>query len=156
MGIHPGSPASMFLRTIVQLETYKHPITTPLAPIEYIAPLLQAVAISFATDLDLHSERVFSYGVQGADELSLVWRQNQRDSHTLERIVQTLSNGLSALEWSQGVSTRIEQLHQEHITLLQSSRSLSQNIKDSLQQTSSLQSIKETQKGLQQADSVRR
>ena len=71
VGMYPGSLASMFLRTIAQLETYKHPITTPLAPIEYIAPLLQTVATSFATDLDLHSERVFS---DVADELSLVWR----------------------------------------------------------------------------------
>lgn len=54
------------------------------------------------------------------------------------------------------VSTRVEQLRQEYITLLQSSRSLGQNIKDYLQQASHLQSIKETQKGLQPADSVRR
>lgn len=106
--------------------------------------------------LDLHSERVFSYGIQGADELFLIWIQNQRDCHRLERVIQTLSNGLSAVEWSQGVSTRTEQLRQEYITLLKSSRSLGQNIKDFLQQASHLQSIKETQKGLQPADSVKR
>ena len=54
-----------------------------------------------------------------------------------------------------GVSTRVEQLCQEYITLPPSSRSLGQNIKDFLQQASHLQSIKETQKGLQPADSVR-
>ena len=154
--MRPDSPGPVFLSAVSQLETYKHPFTTTLAPIEYVAPLLQAAAIDFATELDRDTERILSEPAQSAESLSLMWRENQRSSQRLESIVRNILKGLSTAGWSQGVSTRITKLHQEYSALLQSSRSVGQSIKDSIQQISNLQFILETQKGLQQADSVRR
>ena len=155
-GTLPHSPGSVFLRMIDDLKNHKHPVTTILASIEYVAPLLQAAAIEFATELDHGIERIFSQFDEKTDALSQIWKETQKRSLMLERIVQNLSNGVSDPEWSQGSSNRSINLHQEYILLLQSSRSLAQDINASIQQISSLQSIRETQKSLQQADSVRR
>lgn len=150
----PGSPGPLFLSKIAQLETYKCPTTTPLAPIEYIAPLLEAAAVRFATILNGSTEASLS-NAPGLDTLSAVL-ENHKNSQMLQGIIQNLSNGLSTAEWTQGGSTRTERLRQEYIILLQQTRSLVQHMKDTIQQKSSLQSIEETKKSLQQADSVRR
>ena len=152
--VEPDSPGPIFLSKIAQLEAFKRPITVTLAPIEYITPLLEAAAIEFATHLD--SSTVFSISGGSEMETLSVVRRNQSNSQMLEAIIQNLSNSLSTAEWSQGPSTRAEHLLQEYIILLQSNKSLSQHTKDIIQQKSSLQSIEETKKGLQQADSVRR
>ena len=153
-GAHPDSPGPVFVSKMAQLEALKRPITATLAPIEYITPLLEAVAIQFATLLDSRTESSLSED-PGSETLSVVIG-NQSKSQMLESIIRNLSNGLSTTEWSQGPSTRAEHLLQEYIILLQSNKSLSQHMKDIIQQKSSLQSIEETKKGLQQADSVRR
>ncbi|KAL9065681.1 MAG: hypothetical protein Q9161_008067 [Pseudevernia consocians] len=136
------------------VDALKRPITTTLAPIEYTAPLLQAAAIEFATGLDLWTEEILQE-TSGLENLPTILEM-QTSSQMLECIIQNLSNSLSTAEWSQGSSTRTEQLLQEYIILLKSTISLGQHVKDLIQQEGSLQSIKETKKGLQQADSVRR
>ncbi len=153
-GVRPQSPGPIFLSKMAQLEAFKRPITATLAPIEYITPLLEAAAIEYATRLDFRRETDLS-GELGLEALPVVIGY-QSKTQRLEAIIQNLSNGLSTAEWSQGPSTRAEHLLQEYIILLQSNKSLSQYTKDIIQQRSSLQSIEETKKGLQQTDSVRR
>ena len=58
VGVRSDRPGPIFLSQLAQLETYKCPITTTLAPIEYTAPLLQAAAIEFATGLDFWTEEI--------------------------------------------------------------------------------------------------
>ena len=105
LGLHTDSPASMFLNALSQLETYKCPSTT-LAPIDYVAPLLQTAAIAFATTLDADTE-----------SLSRMWRENQRYSYLMDGIIKSIEKGLSTPAWPEGVMTRITKLHLEHNAL---------------------------------------
>lgn len=155
LGAPSDSPGPIFLSKMAQLETYKRPITTVLAPIEYAAPLLQAAAIEFATHLDRSTEEILQRMSGRFENLPVIF-QLQRSSQMLKYIVQNLSNSLCTAEWSQGSSTRTEQLLQEYIILSKSTKSLGQDVKDLIQQESGFLSIQETKKGLQQADSVRR
>jgi len=156
MGMRENSPGTLLLRAIFDVENDRHPSAVALAPIECVAPLLQAAAIVSATRLEEESESLFAYRTQSADLLYLTWKRNQKLSHMLECIVKILANGLGAAGWCQGSAIQTKRLHQEYIALLQSSISLSQNIQSSIQLISSSQSIRETQKGLQEADSVKR
>lgn len=82
VGIHPDMLGPMFLSTLAQLEIYKHPITTHLAPIEYIAPLLQAAAICFANDLDRNTEKdLFLCGRERRRSLPCMGTNSKRSPH---------------------------------------------------------------------------
>ena len=156
MGMRSDSPGPVFLRAISDSKNHGRPSAETLAPIECVAPLLQAAAITFATQLERLNAELLGVGSDNADVLAYNWKDNKKSSHMLEGIVKTMASGLDAAEWSQGSSAQTTKLHQQYRELLQSSTSLGQNIQNSIQQINSLQSIRETQKGLQQADSVRR
>jgi len=157
LGTSPQWPGPVFLGKMLQLKAYKYPIATTLAPIEYVAPLLQSAASTFAESLGSASDRLSSDRSLSAESLSTYWKRTKRYTLMLENVVQNLSNGLSATEWCDGPPpNRSTRLHQEYTALLRTTRSLGEDMKDTIQYVSSMQTIQETQRGLQQADSVRR
>lgn len=159
MGIRADMPAMAFTRALSRLQISERPLTEKIAPIEYMAPLLHAAAIEFATRLDRKREHVLPSQQQReeAEKLAESWRELQTRSQMLDGVSRSLSKALRTPEWSQGLSKkRISRLHQEYMALIELNRSVGEQIRDTVQQMSSLQSILETKRGLQQADSVKR
>ena len=160
LGGYPDSPISVFLRAVSGAEVHQHGVEGNIAPIEYVAPLFHAMAVAAATRLESAYERFFHGTVTmttyTAEDISELWGWNQEDSHRLEGIIKALWNALSSAEWSQGSSSWTARLHGEYIELLRASTGLSENYQSHLQQCSFRQTIRETQKGLQQADSLRK
>lgn len=156
MGIREDMPAMAFLRTLSQLQISKQPLTKKISPIEYMAPLLHDAAIEFATILDRTRELVLP-AREEAETLAGLWKDSQIRSLMLDGITHSLYKALETPQWSQGLSKdRISKLHEEYMALTELNKSVSEHIRDSVQQLSALQSILETKKGLQQADSVKR
>ena len=152
------TPAKAFTRALSELQISEQPLAEKIAPIEYMAPLLHAAAIEFATVLDEKQQFVLPRQPErGAEGLAKSWRQLQSRSQMLDGISRSLSKALQTPEWSEGLSKkRTTRLHQEYMALTELNRSVGEQIRDTVQQMSSLQSILETKRGLQQADSVKR
>ena len=87
------------------------------------------------------------------DYLHLLWTNNRQCTKALESVVQNLSGFLVARQAS---SSGIVALLQDYNALLQRSKDQSQDLKAFIQQISALESIRESQRGVQSADSVRR
>ena len=157
---HRGDmPAEAFVRALSQLRTSEQTFANTIGPIDYMAPLLEAAAMQFATDLDREREHLINrQGVsENAESFARSWKDLKKSSYMLDGISRSLSNAIQTPEWFQGRSKgRVVRLHREYLALIQLNRSINEHIRDSLQQMSSLQSIVETKKGLQQADSVKR
>lgn len=159
LGSQEDMPAMVFLRALSQLQISKQPLTKKISPIEYMAPLLHAAAIEFATFLDGTREHVLPIqrAREEADSLAASWKGLQIKSLMLDGITHSLDKALQNPQWSQGLSKkRISRLHKEYIALTELHKSMGEQIRDGVQQLSALQSILETKKGLQQADSVKR
>ena len=158
MGIREDMPAMTFMRALAQLQISKQPLMKKFYPIEYMTPLLHAAAVEFATYLDRKQEKLLLHAVpEAAEDLANSWTYLQARSLMLHGITRGLSKALQTPEWSQGLSKkRISRLHEEYIALIELYKSIGERIREKVQQESSLQSILETKKSLQQADSVKR
>ena len=159
MGSRKDMPAMTFMQVLSQLQISKQPLTNKISPIEYMAPLLHAAAIEFATFLDHTREHLLAFQRRRdeADNLARSWRRSQTRSLMLDGITDSLYKALKTPQWSQGLSKkRISRLYKEYMALTELNKSMGEHIRDSVQQLSALQSILETKKGLQQADSVKR
>lgn len=102
-----GTPAMAFTRALSQLQISEQPLVEKIAPIEYIAPLLHAAAIEYATVLDGRRELVLPrHSRYAAEALATSWRELQTGSQMLDSISRSLSKALQTPEWSQGLSKK--------------------------------------------------
>ena len=144
------SPLALFLKALSQPRIQDSFAQESLSPVGYLAPFLQAWAVEHAStiaQLDGATEKEDPT----PDYLHMCWRKNRECIKALESVVQSLSKCAACHNLSS-----IEALHQDYIALLQRSRDQSQYIMAFIQQISAMESIRESQRGVQSADSVRR
>ena len=120
--------------------------------IEYLVPFLETWAVVHTTLLTRRDMAIQQMGLR-ADFLHRCWQSNRLCMKALESVVQTWSEYHASVE---GLSSTTEALLREYSILFQRSRDQSQDITAYIQQTSALESIRESQKAFQSADSVRR
>ncbi|KAL9600512.1 MAG: hypothetical protein Q9219_003163 [cf. Caloplaca sp. 3 TL-2023] len=152
--IHQG-----FLRELSKIKSYGTQDDQRPAAIEYTATLLEPLAGYYSEVIHHHADAIIRYGFDKCktpDLLSDLVTENRSQSLLLEGILQTLSAALASSKWSTGSTSRTQKFHEEYSILLRLSNSRSQHLRDSVQQASNLLAMKETRKGLEQADAVRR
>ena len=145
-------PLELFLTGLSQPQLQEPSVQKSYSPLGYLAPFLQAWALQHTTDLALLEDATQKDKMR-PDYLHRCWESNRKCMKAIESVEQSLSKCLRLL---QDPPSEIEVLYQEYVTLLQRSRDQSQDLMAFLQQTSALESIRESQKGVQSADSVRR
>ena len=145
-------PLELFLTGLSQPQVQEPSIQSNYSLFGYLAPFLQAWALQHATDLAI-LEGATQKEKMTPDYLRSCWESNRKCMKAIESVEQSLSKCVRLL---QDPPSEIEVLYQEYVILLQRSRDQSQDLMAFLQQTNALESIRESQKGVQSADSVRR
>ena len=143
------------LASVSQHPIYDHFDPRRSSALESLTSILRCWLSTLAAS-QIRLDDIIDQGCLTPRQIHHDWTVCRVHTRALESVIGNLSKGLAVEEWNHNSSGASEVLLQDYIAVLQRSKHLSENLLVLMQQMSSIQSILESKKGAQSADSVRR